>query len=238
MKTKILIFSFIKATIISTFLFTSCEIFDDDTPKERHNLYDYTVGETKIADKYEIPLLDLYNKSGLTYENRKLYISSDSLHYNEEGYKKIAELTTEFIYENGGYTDYSGKTIGIFGGSFSVIEASKACKNIWTKELGITYTDYGVRGAGFSTLTNNPVPSQVDSADIHDIYILWCSTNDCLKNVPIKDVNSPDIESQSYGMSNTIGKLRSKNPSCTILIFNSLKTYLYNYLYDKNTERY
>ncbi len=232
-------FRYIKIIVlIFTFLLSSCNLFEGNSPKERHNLYDYTIGQTEIAEAYAIPVLDLFHKSGITYENRNLYVSSDSLHYNEKGYKKIAKLTTEFIYEYGGFTDYSDKTIGVFGGSFSVIEASKACKDVWAEELGITYTDYGVGGAGFSTLTTPQIPSQIDSADVNDIYLLWCSTNDCTENAPIDNIDSQDLQSQSYGMSKSIDKLLKKNPSCTILIFTSLKSFKYDYLYDENTERY
>ncbi len=215
----------------------SCE---SDIPvlKERHNLYDYTVGQANIADKYCIPLCDLYGESGINLGNKDLYISKDNLHYTNDGYAFISSLTTEFIRQYGGTSDLFGKSIGVFGGSFALIPASSYCKDVWVNKLGVKYTDYAVEAAGFSTLTINTIDSQVDEAAIHDIYILWCSTNDCLKNAPIGSVDSKDPNSQSFGMSKTIDKLLQKNPMAKVLIFNSIKSYKYDYLYDQNAERY
>lgn len=71
-----------------------------------------------------------------------------------------------------------GKSIGVFGGSLSVNPESETAKSIWKKMLGVTVTTYGVGGAGFSSLQGTSIQQQVDGAAVHDIYILWCSTND------------------------------------------------------------
>lgn len=42
----------------------------------------------------------------------------------------------------------------------------------------MTITNYGVPGAGFSSLQGKSLQQQVDEAGVFDIYILWASTND------------------------------------------------------------
>ena len=75
-----------------------------------------------------------------------------------------------------------GKSVAIFGGSVSVIPESDSAKNLWEKHLGLTITNYGVPGAGFSSLQGKSMQQQVDEADVFDIYILWASTNDYTNN--------------------------------------------------------
>ena len=74
------------------------------------------------------------------------------------------------------------KTIGVFGGSFSVISESDAAKKYWKEYLRCTVTNYGEGGAGYSSLQKglqgHSIQDQVDGAGVHDIYILWASTND------------------------------------------------------------
>lgn len=71
-----------------------------------------------------------------------------------------------------------GKSVAVFGGSDSVIPPSNSAKDLWKKYLGMTITDYGVPGAGFSSLQGNSLQRQVDEAAVYDIFILWASTND------------------------------------------------------------
>ena len=71
-----------------------------------------------------------------------------------------------------------GKTVAVFGGSVSVIPPSDSAKVLWEKHLGLKITNYGVPGAGFSSLQGKSLQKQVDEAGVFDIYILWASTND------------------------------------------------------------
>ncbi len=71
-----------------------------------------------------------------------------------------------------------GKSVAVFGGSVSVIPVSDSAKIMWKKYLGMTITNYGVPGAGFSSLQGKSLQQQVDEAGVFDIYILWASTND------------------------------------------------------------
>ena len=45
-----------------------------------------------------------------------------------------------------------GKSVAVFGGSVSAIPASDTAKGLWEQRLGMTITNYGVPGAGFSSL--------------------------------------------------------------------------------------
>ena len=81
------------------------------------------------------------------------------------------------------YSFNYGKSAAVFGGSVSVIPASDSAKILWEKYLGMTITNFGVGGAGFSSLQGKKtIPQQVDEAGVFDIYILWASTNDYTNN--------------------------------------------------------
>ncbi len=44
-------------------------------------------------------------------------------------------------------------------------------------------TNFGVGGAGFSSLQGKSLQQQVDEAGVFDIYVLWASTNVGLSSV-------------------------------------------------------
>lgn len=200
------------------------------------NLIDYVRGQEAIGEKYSIPVCDLYRESGINYLNKDSFVLGDQLHPNDAANTFISQQTTEFLRRFGGFTDLTGKTIGVFGGSFSVNTPSQQCKDVWVSELGVTYTDYGVGGAGFAK-TGNLISSQVAGAAVHDIYVLWCSTNDATSGVPVGGIDDTGTTTQSGGMNTTIALLYAKNPTAKIVILNSLKAYSANYLYDPTVLR-
>lgn len=125
-----------------------------------------------------------------------------------------------------------GKSIGVFGGSLSVNTESQAAKNIWKANLGVTVTNYGVGGAGFSSLQGKSIQTQVDEADSKDIYILWASTNDYTNNrecgtwkdyTALDDYNESKLVTQCGGINYCIKKLLEKNPKAEIYFFTSLR---------------
>lgn len=125
-----------------------------------------------------------------------------------------------------------GKSIGVFGGSLSVNPESETAKSIWKKMLGVTVTTYGVGGAGFSSLQGTSIQQQVDGAAVHDIYILWCSTNDyngnreCGEWSDYTELDSYDeskLVTQCGGINYCIKKLLEKNPKAEIYLFTSLR---------------
>lgn len=124
-----------------------------------------------------------------------------------------------------------GKSIGIFGGSHSCSASSWMQRYILETHLNATVKTYGVGGQGFATLSGS-IQQQVDKAGVHDIYILWCSTNDFNGNREpgyITDYTEADRYnirrriSQCGGINYCIRALRQKNPNARIYLFGSLK---------------
>jgi hypothetical protein len=122
-----------------------------------------------------------------------------------------------------------GKTIGVFGGSLSVIPESQSAKNVWRKYLNVKITDYGIGGYGFSSLQGS-IQSEVDKTASHDIYILWASTNDYNNNRECgtpSDYTAADgydkskLVTQCGGINYCISKLKLINPKATIYFFMS-----------------
>lgn len=134
-----------------------------------------------------------------------------------------------------------GKSVGVLGGSLSVLSESNAAKNMWRKYLNMDVTDYGVGGAGFSSLQGYSLQQQADKAEVKDIYILWASTNDCTNNREIGewtdytqfdnyDVNK--LSTQCGGINYCIKTLMEKNPKCEIYFFTSLRFFGKEYGYN------
>ncbi len=127
-----------------------------------------------------------------------------------------------------------GKSVAVFGGSVSVISASGSAKSLWKENLGMTITDYGVSGAGFSSLQGKSLQKQVDEAGVFDIYILWASTNDYTNH---RDVGSytdytefdgyamEKLTTQAGGINYCIKKIYEVNPHAVIYFFTSSKAF-------------
>jgi len=127
----------------------------------------------------------------------------------------------------------TGKTVGVFGGSISVYAESQSAKDIWVKKLGVSITDYGVAGAGFSSLQGTTsIQAQVDGAASKDVYILWASTNDYRNNrecgtwsdyTAEDNYDSSKLVTQCGGINYCIKKLLTINPSAEIYFFTPLR---------------
>ncbi|MCF8274381.1 MAG: SGNH/GDSL hydrolase family protein [Flavobacteriaceae bacterium] len=127
-----------------------------------------------------------------------------------------------------------GKSVAVFGGSVSVIPASDSAKILWEKYLGMTITNYGVPGAGFSSLQGKSLQKQVDEAGVFDIYILWASTNDYTNNRTIgsytdytefDNFNEEKLTTQAGGINYCIKRIYELNPSAVIYFFTSSKAF-------------
>lgn len=127
-----------------------------------------------------------------------------------------------------------GKSVAVFGGSVSVIPASDSAKILWKKHLGMTITNYGVPGAGFSSLQGKSMQQQVDEANVFDIYILWASTNDYTNNREIgsytdytefDNYDETKRITQAGGINYCINKIYNINPQATIYFFTSSKAF-------------
>jgi len=128
-----------------------------------------------------------------------------------------------------------GKSAAVFGGSVSVIPASDSAKILWEKYLGMTITNFGVGGAGFSSLQGKKtIPQQVDEAGVFDIYILWASTNDYTNNRAIgtytdytefDNYDEKKLTTQAGGINYCIKKIYEINPQAVIYFFTSSKAF-------------
>lgn len=127
-----------------------------------------------------------------------------------------------------------GKSVAVFGGSVSVIPESESAKSMWEDYLGMTVTNYGVPGAGFSSLQGKSMQRQVDEAGVFDIYILWASTNDYTNH---RDIGSytdytefdgydkKKLTSQAGGINYCIKRIYEINPHAVIYFFTSSKAF-------------
>lgn len=140
-----------------------------------------------------------------------------------------------------------GKSVGVFGGSLSVYQESKAAKDLWRKYLKLDITDYGVGGAGFSSLQGTtPIQTQVDGAAKKDIYILWASTNDYTNSRQIGEYSdytyldnydSSKLTTQCGGINYCIKKLYEKNPLAEIYFFTGIDFFSQEGGYNPFTEK-
>ncbi|MBR5385222.1 MAG: SGNH/GDSL hydrolase family protein [Bacteroidales bacterium] len=156
-----------------------------------------------------------------------------------------------------------GKTLALFGGSYTEIPASAVAKDYWQDSLGVKVVNYGVGGAGFSNLTQGEgkhIQWQVDQAcapdaPVYDIYLLWASTNDfywasdyCGTADDYTDYDGYDTTSlatQCGGINYAISKIREKAPGSQILFMTSTKSFRAvpkssdpRYIVDKNGMNY
>ncbi len=127
-----------------------------------------------------------------------------------------------------------GKSIAVFGGSVSVIPPSEAAKGLWVKQLGMTITNYGVPGAGFSSLQGKSMQQQVDESGVFDIYILWASTNDYTNKRAVGSYtdytefdgyDTSKLVTQAGGINYCIKRIYELNPKATIYFFTSSKAF-------------
>lgn len=136
-----------------------------------------------------------------------------------------------------------GKSVAVFGGSVSVIPPSDRAKEFWINQLGMTVTNYGVPGAGFSSLQGKSLQQQIDEAGVFDIYILWASTNDYTNKREIgwytdytefDGYNTTKLTTQAGGINYCIKKIYELNPKALIYFFTSSKAFNDRGAYDPN----
>jgi hypothetical protein len=127
-----------------------------------------------------------------------------------------------------------GKSVAVFGGSVSVIPPSDSAKILWKRYLGMTVTNFGVPGAGFSSLQGKSLQQQVDEAGKFDIYVLWASTNDYTNHRAVGSYtdytefdhyDTSKLVTQAGGINYCIKKIYEKNPNATIYFFTSSKAF-------------
>lgn len=138
-----------------------------------------------------------------------------------------------------------GKSVAVFGGSVSVIPPSDSAKILWKERLAMSITNYGVPGAGFSSLQGKSLQKQVDEAGVFDIYILWASTNDYTNKREIGEYtdytkfdgyDSSKLITQAGGINYCIKKIYEINPKAKIYFFTSSKAFNDRGAYDPAVE--
>lgn len=151
------------------------------------------------------------------------YYNDKVIIYDEAHQQRVVELCSR--------SENRNKSIALFGGSHTCSTYSGIYRKYIEEYLNATLTVYGIGGQGFATPSGN-VQEQVDRAGIHDIYILWCSTNDLAANVypgsifdfTITDgYNQKARKTQCGGINYCIKAIREKNPDAKILMFGSQK---------------
>jgi hypothetical protein len=163
-----------------------------------------------------------------------LSLLSTGLYAQELGNKEVLKGSLNY-----------GKSVAVFGGSVSVIPPSDSAKVLWEKYLDLKITNYGVPGAGFSSLQGKSLQKQVDEAGVFDIYILWASTNDYTNNREIGEYtdytefdgyDEQKLTTQAGGINYCIKKIYEKNPDAIIYFFTSSKAFLNQGGYDPYAE--
>ncbi|MCQ2146491.1 MAG: DUF4886 domain-containing protein [Bacteroidales bacterium] len=130
-----------------------------------------------------------------------------------------------------GHKNY-GKSIAVFGGSLSVNKESEVAKQMWADELHSVVTTYGVGGAGFAKMQGYSLQKQVQDAGVHDIYVLWASTNDYTNSqdpgvwsdyTAVDGFDEDKLYTQCGGINYCIKTLLEKNPNAEIYFFTSFR---------------
>lgn len=125
----------------------------------------------------------------------------------------------------------SSKSIAYIGGSLASRPESNVVKGLMQSlfKCNNIYT-YGYGGYGFST-PNGSFQNIVCQCNPHDIYILWCSTNDYGFGVPVGEptdyteadgYNPSKLSTQCGGINYCIRYLRQLNPDALLIAFSSL----------------
>ena len=79
-------------------LFTSLPRFDSKIIYDRLALF--VEGQRAFANNYDIPYLDQWTLSGFDWNNYQTYYYEDKVHLSIDGYKHIAPMQANFIFEN------------------------------------------------------------------------------------------------------------------------------------------
>ena len=150
----------------------------------------------------------------------------------------LGAITADFV-----SSPQYGKSLALFGGSFTVKKEASIAIDYWCECLNLQLTNYGSNGAGFSYLTKSPcIQTQVDSAcspisPKYDIYLFWASTNDFHfangRAGTVEDYTDNDfydenkLETQCGGINYCFRKVKEKNPGALVLFFTSIGDFRY-----------
>ena len=156
-------------------------------------------------------------------------VPTDEIVEHPRSYIDFTSITYDSLIVLCNSSPFKNKSIGVFGGSYSMIPESRVVKDGWKSYLNADVFDYGRGGYGFSCKQGS-IQDEVDNCNVKDIYVLWASTNDFTSNreagVP-SDYTSKDNyneskrETQCGGINYCIKRLKEKNPDCLIVMISS-----------------
>ncbi len=129
---------------------------------------------------------------------------------------------------------YAGKSVAVFGGSLAANPECDVCKSMYTQLLLCSsVVTYAHGGYGYAT-TNSSVQDFLPIMERHDIYILWCSTNDYDSGVQVGSPTDYTVadgfdeehtNTQCGGLNKCIRAIREMNPNALIVGFTSMRFY-------------
>ncbi len=160
-----------------------------------------------------------------TFKESNVDMASFASKYLEVCYEELVEAADSI-------DCYAGMSTAIFGGSIASNAESDVCKSLYHQLLRCSpIVTYGRGGLGYAT-ENGSVQDFLPLLERHDIYILWCSTNDYGTGVPAgsaTDYTEADGYDESHtntqcgGINKCIHSMREKNPNALIVGFTSLR---------------
>ncbi len=108
-----------------------------------------------------------------------------------------------------------GRSVAFLGGSLAYNEEADVAKAIYNEVLHCSpILTYAHGGYGYAT-SGGSVQDFIPILGNHDIYILWCSTNDYGMGIP--------ADSMCAGIGKCVDAIRDINPQALIVGFNSLR---------------
>lgn len=150
--------------------------------------------------------------------------------YPQAGYAAVKERAKKFSLQ--------GKSVAYFGASNINNKDSDVMKRMLQQNLGCSVVTYGHGGYSFGD-NYNTLRSYADTIGEHDIYIVWCTTNDYFRNVQLGSVSDfteadnfdlRNAETTFGGLNYILRKIRLRNPNALILgmtcpkFFNATRT--------------
>lgn len=170
------------------------------------------------------------NTPGITKAPGDSMLDSLESRYPHAGYAAVKERALKYSLKD--------KTVAYFGASNINNADSYVMKRMLQMALGCDVVTYGYGGYSFGD-SYNTLRTYADSIGIHDIYIIWCTTNDYFRNVPLGEISDytaadsydpKNMETAYGGLNYILKKIKETNPEALILgmtcpkFFNAIRT--------------
>lgn len=136
----------------------------------------------------------------------------------------------EVMARAGGYS-LQGATVAYIGASLANNKECDVAKRMVAEALACRVVTYGHGGYAFGAETET-LKSYADQLGCHEVYIIFCTTNDYFRNVPIgspADCTESDGFDKKHaltacgGLNYLIRQIRLCNPEATVVAFNCPK---------------